>query len=341
MNHAAAEQILAMLKEDSARDEAFFVLNEKTDHNEEVRNAIAYMLAREPDDSWIQQLACKPMSQARMVEAFEKSLSEDLLQKIAPQDKPLFQSCLLGVLPLHGINGHAQCRDYFGNTLDRPLLLINYGVYFISTYLAYALTFEILQNDLADFKRSGADFFLLAQSFYRNKNAPADLLARTSFESLPRDVTNEIGWHAGRLSSVMLWFVALHEFAHVRHGDIGASFWKSMCPAGLDYSGCNSKELLFRQEEAADRYAVESLGAWRDKSSNAWSNFAQAYLLMKFLEVMEEQQPASNITHPPARRRKELMYKHAVESASHLPSDDYMAFVEYLVDKWIRETQER
>jgi len=142
----------------------------------------------------------------------------------------------------------------------------------------------------------------------------------------------------------MMLFVALHEFAHIKNRDIDCNFWKNVRQEGLKYennsfTGINKR---YRQEELADQYAIERLGDWHDSSSNVWSNFAQAYLLMNFLEVMENKQgELTSATHPPAKLRKERMLMHAQQFTNHSPPYDYAAFVERLVDTWANEIEEQ
>lgn len=340
MSALSAEQYLASMKKDASRDRFFFMLNENTEHDPMTWKAIEYMISREPNKDWGRELSAMRMSQALLAEMFEKNLFDDLSQRIAPEDQPILNACLIGVIPLHGINGHAQSRDFWGNPLDRSLLLINYGVYFVCSYLATALTLEILDGSLAAYRQSGKNFFHAAQYYYRNQRLPDDLLGKVDLGCLPLEVAAEIRWHTGRLSAIMMWFVGLHEFAHIRHGDIESHFWKSMCPNGELPENTTDRQMLFMQEEEADKYAVERLGAWKDGRSNVWSNFAQAYLLMKFLEIMEGQSTIVNSTHPPARRRKELMLAHAANLVDHDPPSDYAAYVEDIVTAWQSEIRE-
>jgi len=150
----SAQQALASLKKDASLDRAFFLLND----SEIAREFIKATLVYEHDEQWARELGKQATSQARCVELFERTLLEDLRQRVESSDRDLLDEILIGILPLHRVNGHAQRCDNNNKILDRPLLLVNFGVTHVCNLLAYALTLEILENKLLRYKQSGKNF---------------------------------------------------------------------------------------------------------------------------------------------------------------------------------------
>ena len=295
------------------------------------KEIIDLLLGMSQDETWAQYLSDSALNQRLLADSFEVSIISDLEKKVRPEHLSILKSCIIGIVPLGFVNAHVRRTDNFGQPLDRFVIFINYGLYLACSALADALTFENLQGDFADFRRSGQPYFNCAVKSYIDHKAFDDY--QLPLHEYPPHISAAIMEQSGRLTAIMLQFIVLHEFGHIINGDLGDQDSEmNLSPSGLELK--LDAQPGKRREIGADLYAIETLSDWEGSSPSAWPNFAQAYYFFRWLEVVEEHRQQSSPSHPPASMRKQCIANRARKLARHAPADDYILIIENMIESW-------
>ena len=278
------------------------------------------------------------LSYSQNLRHMSDTIYQDIMQRVPGKHRSTLEMSRIALLPTGLINGCALHDDDEGHSLDKYVILLNYGLISACMDLATALTFEILTGELTDYRRDGGKYFQRAIDQYVD---PSLVTHREEIdEHIPPDVEAQIAVHIGALCSIMLQFVALHEFGHIIRGDVDLPNEGTLSHAiasgtfGSETSLPGISESQSR-EIAADKYAIETLCQWSVASPSAWPNFAQAFFFLNWLEAVEQRIGHRLCPyHPWAHDRSAAIHTHAISLAKTEPEEDYVTFLKERIADW-------
>ncbi len=267
------------------------------------------------------------------------SLYDDTGRLLGADYKEIHQKTAIALLPTGKVNACIFKNDGRGNELDMYAMAINHGLYFAASRLSDALTLEILTDDLAEYRRNGSASF--SHAIKRFLEPTADVIRGTFLDvDWPAEAKAQFSIRSGALVSIVLQFVALHEFAHVVHGDVdsdnGTKTFSAVDDTAVEYyRSIDHAVENWPCEFKADEFAITQLSDWQSGSNSCWANTAQVYLFFRWLEEIESQLGRQLCSyHPPAKTRKVQIRRIAQQLGLVEPPEDYFEFIEKRVESW-------
>lgn len=284
-----------------------------------------------PDDVNFQQF----------LDAYLASMRDDIFQCLDTEQQKLLNDFELCFLKTGMANAYCVNADVFGKPLDYFIAFINEGLYFALNQLFTGLIFEEMQGDLAKYRRDGKSAFEAAITLYLEPTS-------NNIEQVPLhlgdpEVDGELQAHLSSVTTIVLLFVCLHEFAHafLKHHAI-------VSDARLSMLGDKKKNEAFEQQEEtvahnleyeADEFAFRALMSRTQTAQSNWAHYFVLHLFFRYLEAIEKRTGnAISETHPApetrAQRLKELLI-------SEFPEDSYfesdIVRLDQIVEKWTKQ----
>lgn len=263
-------------------------------------------------------------------------LKQDLFDCIHQEYSPVLDRTRLAFVPTGLVNAFCANKTEGNIPLNGYIIGINYGLNFSLFLLGNAIIVEVLQGELAEYRRSGKPFFESAIQMYLNPTIDA-YRTRYKLTDLPDNVSGEINAHGAKLSTIMLTFIGLHEFGHIinEYENNNRLPVFNMASGNIKYP-IPEDELknLHRYEFNADEFAIRALCSRSRDSQTAWNNFASIHTFFSWLETLEERlgTPLS-IDHPPPKARAERLSQ-IMEKIAGPPETDHRLWVEEKIREW-------
>jgi hypothetical protein len=240
-------------------------------------------LASEVDDFMQQIFPGTPPNDVtfeQFLEAYLISMRDDVHQCLTPEQVAFLGNVHLRFLTTGLANAQCVNADVSGQPLSYFLTFINEGLYFALNQLFTGLIFEELQGDLAEYRRDGTDAFEAAIRLYLEPHS-------TNIEAVPLELgddeaTGEVQAHLSSVTTIVLLFVSLHEFAHAwlgHHAFIEASHLAMANGTGFEAVQLEPNPAAWTLEFEADDFAFRAL---MSRTKSLESHWAHAFILYLF-----------------------------------------------------------
>lgn len=271
-----------------------------------------------------------------LLEILAQSLQNDIEQCLDEEQNSLLSKVHLKFLETGIVNASCVNSSLDGSLLDGFIIFMNEGLYFSLRQLFTALLFEELQGELEEFRRDGTEVFNAAINLYIKPRAE-------NVVPLPEYVgdlraSGEIASHVDSATSLLLQFVALHEFAHAwlnHHGILDAH---RLAMAGKVVSNSDPAQFTRSQEleYQADEFAFRALIKRTRTIESQWAHCFAIHLFFQFLNAIEEKlaSPLSALHPPPLLRSKRIVTLLKEEFPEHQNLEADLARIDALIQKW-------
>lgn len=264
------------------------------------------------------------------------SLKDDIEQCLNENQKGFLQNVHFRFLSTGLTNASCLNADVDGEPLGFFIAFLNEGLYFSLRQLFTALLYEELRGELAEYQRDGSDAFEAAVRLYIDPN-PVNIAPLSHYVG-DIEASGEIGAHIDSAASLLLQFIALHEYAHAwlgHHEIIDAqSLFMAAKVGGVDnLSGC---EIYHDLEFQADEFAFRALMSRTKTAEGHWAHCFAIHLFFCYLAELEKRlgKPLSHLHPSPMLRSERLraLLKNALPESAHLEADIFR--VDAMVEKW-------
>ncbi|RYG90038.1 hypothetical protein EU803_15600 [Loktanella sp. IMCC34160] len=275
----------------------------------------------------------------QFLDAYVVSMRRDMRECLTEEQGHFLEKVHLRFLPTGHANAHCVNADVAGAKIPFFVAFINEGLYFALNQLFTGLILEELQGELSDYRREGHPAFEAAISLFLEPLS-------TNINAVPLDlgqdeVTGEVQAHLSSVTTIVLLFVSLHEFAHawLGHHEICASARLSMLAerASDEYT-----PEAWDLEYEADAFAFRALMSRTTTVESQWAHGFVLYLFFAYLTEIERRIDAPlSIDHPPPKLRAEsilAILKSTFPDATHLESD--ILRLNALITKWTGHNHE-
>ncbi len=258
----------------------------------------------------------------QFLDAYVVSMRQDMRECLTGEQGHFLEKFHLRFLPTGHANAHCVNADVAGAKVPFFVAFINEGLYFALNQLFTGLILEELQGDLSDYRRDGHPAFEAAISLFLEPLS-------TNIDAVPLDLgqdeaTGEVQAHLSSVTTIVLLFVSLHEFAHawLGHHEICDAARLSM----LSERDCDEgAPKAWNLEYEADAFAFRALMSRTVTVESQWAHGFVLYLFFAYLSEIERRLDAPlSVDHPPPKRRAEAILdilKATFPDATHLESD--------------------
>lgn len=263
-------------------------------------------------------------------------LSCDLYEDLALDcsGEEYIDRCGVMIAPWAKVSAHAfqipEIDDGYG-------ILINYGIVRAIFELVPAIYAEI------DSGKSGVEKFEDAIALFFAGHHTRD---RQRQEYATREEYWKSNLELGGISSIVLRFIALHEFAHIAQGHVEE--FKMCFSDALDDLSSTVKEQKYtpgayisvnqrriEAEFSADKYALKTLEKNTASKEVMWNNTLFICAFFYWLDCIEKRiGKRLSSEHPPPRQRAERI-ESLLEQAIGPPSNDAFAMMKMLFNRWM------
>jgi hypothetical protein len=269
----------------------------------------------------------------QFLDAYVVSMRRDMRECLTEEQECFLEKVHLRFLPTGNANALCVNADVAGAKVPFFVAFINEGLYFALNQLFTGLIFEELQGELFDYRRDGHPAFEAAIRLFLEPLS-------TNIDAVPLDlghdeVTGEVQAHLSSVTTIVLLFVALHEFAHAwlgHHEICDAARLSMLAERASDEYTLNAWDL----EYEADSFAFRALMSRTTTVESQWAHGFVLYLFFAYLSEIERRIDAPlSVDHPPPRQRAEAILdilKTTFPDATHLESD--ILRIDALMKKW-------
>ncbi|MEP5083059.1 MAG: hypothetical protein ABJR46_16525 [Tateyamaria sp.] len=269
----------------------------------------------------------------QFLEAYIVSMRNDMSSCLTDDQIQFLEKVHLRFLPTGLANAQCVNADVAGHRQPFFIAFINEGLYFALNQLFTALIFEELQGDLSAYQRDGNAAFEAAITLFLEPFSE-------NIEAVPLDLGDdsaigEVQAHLSSVTTIVLLFVSLHEFAHAWLGH------HHVCDAAhlAMVTGKVPEQLASKVwdcEFEADDFAFRALMSRTRTVESQWAHGFVLYLFFAYLGEVERRigKPLSP-DHPPPKQRAAAVIKilrTTFPDAIHLESD--ILRLDALIKKW-------
>lgn len=250
------------------------------------------------------------------------ALHQDIADCVEPNYQSLLKNTSLLMMPLGNVDAFCTQTDLKRQPLDGSIIILNEGLFYGLHLLFKALVIESLDNDLLQFRSSGKTDFHNSINFFLERDS--SLLQHMHIRVGDPDTEKQINKYQSAAATLILQFIALHEFGHIALDHFG-QLNKSAEFINLFSSAKNTSDTKHHQLEfEADAFALKSLMRRSHSEQSMWANFYSICLFYIWLNCIEEKRnkPLSNL-HPRPMERisalRKLMENHVGNAESYKP----------------------
>ncbi len=218
-----------------------------------------------------------PINDNQVLENFAKSLYNDIDYYTNRNYQKLYNLTDLGFIRRGSLEAGCISVDDYNKPFDNKgyAILINIGLYYAINLLVKGIIVENLQNEWEKYKQDPIPFLNNALEIYLHHNDK--VIENMKFDEFPIEIAKVLNYVQSNSTVRLMQFIALHEFGHVVHGDLGIM---SLYHDGFMGKEINSTNDVYKKEFLADKFAIECLLA---KDSNMQSNWGSFYTIAFFL----------------------------------------------------------
>ena len=225
----------------------------------------------------------------KIINLLSASLHEDIRDCIDPSLYETLDSTVLGILSTGLVDAFCLNKDEFGCELDGAVICINEGLYYSLHLIAKSLVIESLTGDLAHLKGDGSESFMTSIKLYIE---PKSSYIEQMFHRIGNaDIEGEINAYQSSVAMLIMQFIALHEFGHIAHSDLGVmGLYKKHMASNVSTLEANN-DVVSKYHEAeykADEFALLGLCRRSEKEESKWANFYSIYLFFLWLDSLEK-----------------------------------------------------
>lgn len=269
----------------------------------------------------------------QFLDAYVVSMRRDMRECLTEEQGHFLKKVHLRFLPTGHANAHCVDADLAGAKVPFFVVFINEGLYFALNQLFTGLILEELQGELTDYRRDGDPAFEAAIRLFLEPLS-------TNIDAVPLDLgqdeaTGEVQAHLSSVTTIVLLFVSLHEFAHAwlgHHEICDAARLSMLAERASDEYTPKAWDL----EYEADAFAFRSLMSRTNTVESQWAHGFVLYLFFAYLSEIERRLDSPlSANHPPPRQRAEAILdtlKVTFPDATHLESD--ILRLDALITKW-------
>lgn len=276
----------------------------------------------------------------QFLEAYVISMRSDMSSCLNDDQIQFLEKVHLRFLPTGLANAHCVNADVAGQRQPFFVAFINEGLYFALNQLFTALIFEELQGDLSAYRRDGSTAFEAAITLFLEPISE-------NIEAVPLELgddkaSGEVQAHLASVTTIVLLFVSLHEFAHawLGHHHVCDSSHLAMV------TGDAPKQQLSKAWECefeADAFAFRALMSRTETVESQWAHGFVLYLFFAYLGEIERRigKPLS-LDHPPPKQRAAALIeilKTTFPDAIHLEND--ILRLDTFIEKWTAPTMSK
>lgn len=248
-----------------------------------------------------------------LISKLSPSLIEDIRDCTDQKYHKILENTHLSFIPYNNFSAFCSGKDNFREPLDGYIICINQGLYFCLSLLSKAFVFENLQGDLTPYYRDGTKDYQRSIHLYFTPNKKDLGAIFTGFENIPASIYGQVSAYHSAITTMMLQFIALHEFGHIVHKDVDNIALNNMYLAAI--VGEEQKipdtvsEELWQAEYRADAFAMRALSSRSNNPSAAWANFLTIYLFFTWIADIEQVKKEILCPYhpPPLKRAKKLL----------------------------------
>lgn len=218
----------------------------------------------------------------------------------------------LGFLPTGIFDAFCVNQDSKNQRVDGFVICISQGLYLSLQILVKAMILENINGDLIEYRKTGTTDYQSAIALFLTP----DYHCRKAlfFKGMPAEIQGELAYHQHSISTMILKFVALHEFGHIINDDLNILSLHSAhfyVEEDLQNEATTDYSVYWALELKADEFALNSLCSHLSDSTGIWANFSAVYLFFYFLSDLEviKKKPLSP-SHPPAKYRAKTLLKY-------------------------------
>jgi len=241
----------------------------------------------------------------------------------------------IGFLPTGSFEAYCINQDQNEQVIEGFVICLSQGLYFSLQLLFKSLVLENIDGELSKYRQSGSTSYSYAINLFFDPTFSFD--TELFFNGLSADIQGELAAYQHNLSTIILKFVTLHEFAHIINNDLDILkinkikyFSDEILESTLD------SNTHWKAELKADEFALNSICPKSMDSIGAWANFSQIYLFLFFISDIEEiRDHGLSATHPPSRYRAKYLLK-IMTDKFHQSDDakDNIKWVENAILRW-------
>lgn len=291
---------------------------------------IAQLVARQRQQYGVDhssQFAAHGLHLGYWLHELEQDLYQDLLDYCDPDERPFMARLALGFV--HNLRCNA-CVFPVLDTVAGPQPVYVMGVNLGLVQMAGLLCEALLWESENDFQR-GREYYQRARNLFFVRN-------RTQYEqAILSDEIHEPGQKGAEISSLILRFIALHEFGHVVLGhaeqlDMRLNAIKS--DVLYMQAQAHGEDAVAAMETAADRFAIGHMIKASGSPIQMWNNALFICALFLLLDHIEARlgEPLSLHHPPPAQRAAAIQAM--VQDAIGPPQNDAMRWLALTMQDW-------
>lgn len=249
-----------------------------------------------------------------LISKLSPSLLEDIRDCTDEKYHKILENTYVSFIPYNNFSAFCTGKDNFREPLDGYIICINQGLYFCLSLLSKAFVFENLQGDLTPYYRDGTIDYQRSINLYFKPNRKDLSAIFMGFEDIPASIYGQVSAYHSAITTMMLQFIALHEFGHIVHKDVDNIALNNMYLAAIVgeeqivVSDTVSQE-LWQAEYKADAFAMRALSSRSNNSSAAWANFLTIYLFFTWIADIERVKKEILCPYhpPPIKRAQKLL----------------------------------
>lgn len=234
------------------------------------------------------------------------ALHQDIADSIKNCHLDKLKNTSLIVMPLGKVDAFCTKVDLNRQPLDGSVIIINEGMFYGLHLLFKGLVLESLDNDLLQYRRSGKSDFQHSLDFFLYRNS--ELLQNMHIKIGDAAIETEINRYQSAAATLILQFVALHEFGHIALEHFQQLDKNTEFINIFSSSSHNITQTHIALEYQADAFALQGLMQKSHSEQSMWANFYSIYLFFIWLETIQQKQqmPLSQLHPAPGKRARAL-----------------------------------
>ena len=278
----------------------------------------------------------------RLINGICDSLKQDIADCTNNHYSDVLEQIQIGIMPTGQAQAYCLNQNRDGKIIDGHVICINQGLYFCLQLIAKAL---VVKSANLDKSKQGYDCANLFHTAIKLLLQPdSENIEQIFFHDLTAEVDGELSAYQGKVATMILQFVVMHEYAHIVHKDLtlihayGNEFYALTNETNDELKW---KKELINSEYRADAWALSMLNNrarshGKNSGKVAWANFSAIALFFFWLEQVELHHGKTlQRLHPkPMERYDALLSIMQKEFDSNLEVKKYINDIEQLTIEW-------
>ncbi len=264
------------------------------------------------------------------------ALHQDIAEGIEREYLVLLENTSLLMMPLGSVDAFCTQRDLERKQLDGSVIIINEGMFYGLLLLFKAVIMESLDKELLNHRSSGRLDFRNSITFFLHQDF--SLIKKLYYKVGAPQVESEINGYQSAAATMILQFIALHEFGHIALGHFKQMDKNSEFINMFSSSSSLSIGQHHTLELAADNFALQALMRKSRSEQSMWANFYSIYLFFQWLDCIEQElgSPLSSLHPPPLKRANELRNLMGKLVGNAETYQKYFKNIDQMVSDWLR-----